>query len=142
MGGLLAGARVLVVESDTVIAETMQRFIEVAGGAVTVARSAQEAMTGGTFPWIDAAVVAAELPDGRGTDLVRLLGHQLPADRIFIVSNFHYAPASQMLAGDDGEVRPLTMVGLLRTLSVAVLPVCVQVPSRARRAPVSLPRSW
>jgi two-component system alkaline phosphatase synthesis response regulator PhoP len=111
-----AGVRILVVEDERNVAETLTERLGAAGYTVTRADSvgsARHAMSGGSWAL---ALLDVGLPDGNGFDLVRSLREQSPATAIIFLTA-HANPDDRIrgleLGADDYVAKPFHFRELL-----------------------------
>lgn len=67
----LTGLRILMVEDETLLRRRFTAYLEGLGAEVTAASSRQEAEAALATPDFDVALLDVNLPDGRGTDLLK-----------------------------------------------------------------------
>jgi DNA-binding NtrC family response regulator len=88
-------SRVLLVDDDSELGDLLRKQLERAGSAVTLCRTAAEALeqlNGASMPW-QGAVIDLTLPDRSGLDLLRLALEMHPRLGVVIISGSPFDPS-------------------------------------------------
>lgn len=123
----LAGLTVLLLEDELLLRKRLAGFLEKEGAEVTAVNTvaaARQAIEGGSF---EAAVIDVNLPDGRGTDLLR--------DKLFPpTTNVIVMTAEGGVAGAVSAVRAGAADYLVKPFDLEELPVRLAQARRLRQA--------
>jgi DNA-binding response OmpR family regulator len=122
------GSRVLVVDDDAAVRELVGEYLRGRGVEVEDAGNAATARALLARGGFDVALVALDLPDGGGLDLVRAGAGQVPA--VQVVATVAHAPVEDVIAAfragaHEALVKPFRLRGLFEVVDAA---------ARARRA--------
>ncbi|MBO0938586.1 response regulator transcription factor [Fibrella sp. HMF5335] len=101
--------KLLLIEDDPLLRNTMQPYLEAEGYVVTVAATVRQALTTAYDHDYDCVVVDIGLPDGSGLDVVRQLKKEQSGAGIIIVSAKDSLPDKLMgleLGADDYLTKP------------------------------------
>lgn len=115
-----AGAmRVLIVDDEMDICLLLEAILTRAGASCTLAHSLEEANGRVQERTFHGAVVDIDLPDGRGTNLLRHLRHIHPSMRLLAISAVDHERARALDAGADIFLpKPLAKVAILEGLGL------------------------
>ena len=90
--GIVAGKRILLVEDELVVRETLRRCFALDSHSVVEANNGAEALTLFRIGEFDLVVIDFEMPFIKGNELAARIKQAAPNQRILMITAFHHRP--------------------------------------------------